>query len=225
MPAQPSQDIVVFWVQRNDSACSDCGQPLAKGEAVHMSDGQPLCLECADLDHLVFVPAGNAALTRRAKKYTRLWAVVVKWSKARKRYERQGMLVEEQAANQAEIECLSDDELKELSDLRGLRSPGSQSKQIRRFAKRLRELYPGCPAEAAAEIAGTVCRLYHGRIGELARAETFDDEAVRSAVRAHLRHAHTNYDQFRLAGTERTAARAAVADEVAAIEAQWSGGG
>jgi hypothetical protein len=26
-----------------------------------MEDGQPLCMGCAELDHLVFLPAGNAA--------------------------------------------------------------------------------------------------------------------------------------------------------------------
>jgi hypothetical protein len=36
----------------------------------------PLCLTCADLDHLVFLGAGDAALTRRAKKASTLSAVV-----------------------------------------------------------------------------------------------------------------------------------------------------
>jgi hypothetical protein len=35
-------------------------------------------LTCADMDHLVFLPAGGAALTRRAKKASTLSAVVVR---------------------------------------------------------------------------------------------------------------------------------------------------
>lgn len=66
-----------------------------------------LCLSCADLDHLVFLPSGDAALTRRARKHSTLVAVVLKWSRARKRYERQGLLVEAQALEMAEKECLS----------------------------------------------------------------------------------------------------------------------
>ena len=58
-----------------------------------------LCLPCADLDHLVFLPSGDAALTRRAGKHSTLAAVVLKWSRARKRYERQGFLVEETASS------------------------------------------------------------------------------------------------------------------------------
>jgi hypothetical protein len=34
---------------------------------ISLAEGQgALCLACADLDHLLFLPAGNAALTRRA---------------------------------------------------------------------------------------------------------------------------------------------------------------
>jgi len=69
-----------------------------------------LWLACADLDHLIFLPSGDAALTRRARKHSTLSAVVLKWSHARKQYERQGLLVEAQALDQAKRECLADSE-------------------------------------------------------------------------------------------------------------------
>src|SRR4029079_9515777 len=69
-----------------------------------------LCLAFGDLDDLVFLPTGDAALTRRARKHSVLSAVVLKFSRARGRYERQGLLVEESALNQAETECLADAE-------------------------------------------------------------------------------------------------------------------
>ena len=59
---------------------------------------------------LVFLPSGEAALTRRAKKASGLSAVVVRWSRTRKRYERQGLLVEEAALEQAEQQCLADED-------------------------------------------------------------------------------------------------------------------
>jgi hypothetical protein len=31
-----------------------------------MKADRPLCLSCADLDHLIYLPRGDAALTRRA---------------------------------------------------------------------------------------------------------------------------------------------------------------
>src|SRR5258706_11693415 len=71
-------------------------------------EGQPLCLACADMDHLVFLRRGDAALSRRARKYSPLSAVVVRFSRARKRYERQGLLVTEEALAKAEEECAAD---------------------------------------------------------------------------------------------------------------------
>lgn len=106
-------EIVVFEIVR-DSHCSQCKDELPRGSLLLMEAGQPLCMNCADLDHLVFLASGDAALTRRAKKHSPLSAVVVRFSRARKRYERQGLLVQEAALAQAEEECLSDEDLRIL---------------------------------------------------------------------------------------------------------------
>src|SRR6266498_3734707 len=90
--------------------CTGCG---GSGSLLFMEDDGPLCLGCADLDHLVFLPAGDAALSRRAKQASRLSAVVVRFSRSRKRYERQGILVEEAALEQAEAQCLADEDARE----------------------------------------------------------------------------------------------------------------
>ena len=50
-------------------------------------------------------PAGNAKLTRCVKKYSSRFSVVVKFSRARKRYERQGILSDKEAVDMAESEC------------------------------------------------------------------------------------------------------------------------
>jgi hypothetical protein len=52
------------------------------------------------MDHLVFLPSGDAGVTRRAKQNSSLWAVVVRFSRQRKRYERQGLLVEKDAVDE-----------------------------------------------------------------------------------------------------------------------------
>lgn len=64
------------------------------------------------MDHLIFLPSGEAALTRRVGKYSTLSAVLLKWSRARKRSERQGLLVEEDALERAEQEWLADAEVR-----------------------------------------------------------------------------------------------------------------
>ena len=93
-------EIVVFSILK-PSACAECGEELWKGSFLRMEKGKPLCLECADLDHLVFLPRGDVALTRRSRKYSILSAVVVRFSRSRKRYERQGLLVESGALERA----------------------------------------------------------------------------------------------------------------------------
>ena len=70
-----------------DFTCAECGD--SSGDLFTMEDAGPLCMNCADMGHLVFLPAGDAALTRRAKKATGS-PPVVRWSRSRKRYERRG---------------------------------------------------------------------------------------------------------------------------------------
>src|SRR5947199_9316102 len=91
--SRPPDLVVVSPVKQ--WTCAVCGSE--DGGWLIMEDAGPVCLACADMDHLVFLPSGDAALTRRAKKHSRLSAVVVLFSRARKRYERQGILVEEEA--------------------------------------------------------------------------------------------------------------------------------
>ena len=95
--------------------CEECG---GSGDLLFMEGDGPLCLECSDLDLLVFLPAGDAALTRRARKASGLAAIVVRFSRSRGRYERQGVLVEEHALAKAEFDCLADEEARERRRLR-----------------------------------------------------------------------------------------------------------
>ena len=66
-----------------------------------MEETGPVCMKCARMDHLVFLPSGDAGLTRRVRMASTLSAVVVRWSRARQRYERQGLLVEQAALDAA----------------------------------------------------------------------------------------------------------------------------
>lgn len=97
-------DIVVYMIVR-DTKCSRCLKDIHKGELLFMDADKPLCLPCAKLGHLIYLPAGDAKLSRLAKKYSELRAVVVKFSRARKRYERQGLLIQESALKKAEEDC------------------------------------------------------------------------------------------------------------------------
>ena len=113
-------DLVVIQ-SRKDWTCSKCAQD--GGEFLLMEDSGPVCMVCAEMDHLTYLPAGNATLSRRAKQASGLSAVVVRFSGARKRYERRGLLVEEAALHRAEIECLADADARERRQIGSGRRP------------------------------------------------------------------------------------------------------
>ena len=138
----PPGEIVVFWIIR-DSVCAECGEELGKGRFLRMEAERPLCLACADLDHLVFLPSGDAALTRRATRNSTLRAVVVRFSRTRTRFERQGVLVEESALTRAEEECLSDAQARHLARERTAeRRQELDAEYVEKFARRVGDLFP-----------------------------------------------------------------------------------
>jgi len=206
-----TNDITVF-ITTQDATCGECGEQLGRHAWITLDrDRGALCLACADLDHLVFLPSGDAALTRRARKHSTLSAVVLKWSRARNRYERQGLLIEATALEQAEQECLADSEARARRREREAERRAELDREyVERFAARVRELYPRCPPGRETAIAEHACLKYSGRIGRTAAAKSLDEDAVRLAVVAHVRHTETNYDALLANGYDRWEARAAV---------------
>ncbi|MCA1660445.1 MAG: DUF2293 domain-containing protein [Verrucomicrobiaceae bacterium] len=215
-------ELLVFFV-RQETKCAECGRELFRGSMVTLEkESGALCLACADLDHLDYLPRGDAALTRRATKHSRLKAVVLQWSRTRKQYERQGVLVQAAALARAEAECLDDAEQRERQrERRRARDAELDRDFVRGFAEHIREQYPGCPAEEATPIAEHTCRKYSGRVGRTAAAKEFAPEAIRLAVAAAVRHRHTDYDELLSRGVDRHEARALIATAVEKQLAQW----
>ena len=211
------------FISSRKSVCDECGAELGRHAWITLlEDKGALCLPCADLDHLVFLPSGNAAMTRRSKKYSTLWTVVLQWSRARKRYERQGLLVEEAALQQAEQECLADADLRDRRRRReGDRRTELNSEYVQQFAAQVHKLFPHCPAGREQVIAEHACQKYSGRVGRSAEAKALDEEAILLAVIAHIRHAETDYDKFLTQGWERSRARAKIRDQVDEILESW----
>jgi hypothetical protein len=87
--ASRAPDLVVVEPLNDAWKCHRCG---GAGAFLMMENPGPACLSCVGLDDLEFVPAGDALLTRRAKAKSARYAVVVRFSKNRGRYERQGLL-------------------------------------------------------------------------------------------------------------------------------------
>jgi hypothetical protein len=217
-----NEELKVFIANR-ESICGECGENLGSKAWITLAGEKgALCLACADLDHLLFLPSGNVALTRRARKHSTLVAVVLKWSRARKRYERQGLLVEEQGLEKAEEECLADSEVRTRRREREAgRREEIDNKYVEEFAARVRELFPGCPSGREREMAEHACLKYSGRIGRSASAKAMDEAAVRLAAIAHVRHRETKYDELLAKGHERWEARAAVEEAVDRVLRKW----
>lgn len=111
------------FIPVGESTCNECGHALGRGAWISLAGERgALCLSCADLDHLVFLPTADAALTRRARKHSALSAAVLKWSRARKRCERQGVLGELLAKMRADpLGGWTIDNLKTVADQHGVR--------------------------------------------------------------------------------------------------------
>ena len=220
-PPGGAKTIVVFIIRR-DTKCAECGRELFGGNLLRVANDRPLCLDCADLGHLEFLASGNTALTRRATNHSPLRAVVVQWAYARKRYERQGILVTPDAIERAEAECLADEERRARQRGRAaVRRAGEDREYEAAVAAKLHELFPGCPAEEALRIAAWTCRKRSGCVGRSAAAKEFDPEALRLAVVAHIRHEHTRYDELLMKHGDRQLARESVGREIAKVLARW----
>ena len=200
-----------------------CARCTGSGDLLTMDDAGPLCMTCADLDHLVFLGAGDAALTRRAKKASGLSAVVVRWSRSRKRYERQGILVEEAALEQAEQECLADEDARMRRRERGRERRADEDVELQaRMAAEIARLFPRCPPGRAEAIARHAALRGSGRVGRSAAGRALDEQAITLAVVASVRHQDTDYDSLLMSGVSRDVARDRIRPNIAHVLASWA---
>ena len=214
-------DRIVF-ILRRDTECERCNCERGKGNFICLTGGQALCLKCAGLSHLEFLPSGDAAVTRRATGYSGQHVVVMKKSAARKRSERQGILAEPEAIRRAEEESAADaDQRGRCQKKAAKRREKADEAYKAQFAKAIRQQYPGCPEEDCAEIAVHACEKYSGRVGRSAAAKEFDATAIRLAVVAHIRHKHTDYDRLLGRYDDKQLARWEVRGKIEAILGEW----
>ncbi|OEJ27396.1 hypothetical protein AR457_25990 [Streptomyces agglomeratus] len=200
--------------------CAECRQGPLRFHTLEFN--AVICLDCADLAHLVYLPRGNAALTRRAREASSLWAVVIRHSRRRRRYERQGLLVEAPALARAESACLADAEVRAR---RRARDAARRAAEDVRFTAALTteilRLFPSCPLPRAEAVAAHTSQRGSGRVGRTAAGRALDEGAVTAAVRAAVRHEDTPYDNLLMSGVPRNKARARVAPAIEAVLTAW----
>jgi len=212
---------VVYEILR-DSECTECGADLPRGSMLLLEAEQALCLACARLGDLEFLPAGDTALTRRATKYSGKTAVVVRFSRSRGRYERQGILVESAAIGKAETECTLDADDRAQARARAATVRAKQDEElVELMTGRILALFPRCPPREARAIAAHTATRGSGRVGRSEAGRNLAERALVLAVAAAVRHKHTNYDALLAGGLDRAAARQRVGEQVREILAGW----
>jgi hypothetical protein len=215
-------DLVVFQITSSDSKCGECGTELFKGNLLFKEGETGLCLSCADMDHLEFLPSGNVAMTRRSKKHSPLSAIVVRFNARRKRYERQGILVTPTAIDAAEEECNADaDQRAARREVAAQRRSQDDNVLIAEMTQRILSQYPGCPPAEANQIAAHTGIRGSGRVGRSAAGRELNPAAIALAVGAWVRHQHTDYDTLLMNGTERQTARDLIRDQQQSTLTQW----
>jgi hypothetical protein len=206
--------------------CAECNKDIQIHEIIFkMPYKGKVCLPCAGLDHLVFLTSGDTALTNRSRKYSALSAVVMSYSKARKRYERKGIFVEVNALEQAKIDCEADAKKREIQRAKAaIRRAKIDEEYIKQFATAIRKILPYCPEQIEYEIAEHACEKYSGRVGRSAYAKVLNEQYVRLAVIAHIRHTETNYDELLSDMYDKKDAREMIRDSVDEIISLWEYG-
>lgn len=215
-------DLIVLITVAKDSKCSECEAEINLGDLLFLEQQQPLCMPCADLDHLIFLPAGDTAMTRRSKKHSPLSAIVLKFNRSRKRYERQGLLVSKEALVQAEEECIADaDQRAARREIAAGQRVVVDQRLVQQMSAAILNQFPLCPSQAAHQIAAHAAERGSGRVGRSAAGRELDPKAITLAVIAHIRHVHTSYDSLLMRGVDRQDAREQIRGQLDQVLLQW----
>jgi hypothetical protein len=122
----------------------------------------------------------------------------------------------------AEEECLADADLRAARQARDAERRQSEDVDLAApMAERIRALYPGCPPAEAVRISAHTAARGSGRVGRSATGRALDDQALKLAVGAWVRHRHTRYDELLMSGREREDARRRVREEMDSVLDRW----
>lgn len=217
------EDIKVFGASKA-VRCNDCKKIFCKKSLiVPYKDKKVLCLKCSGLDNLSLLPSGDVALTRRAKKYSKRYAIVFNGVKRRNRFERLGILVEAKAIIKAKSECSADAGKRKIErEKAAVKREIYDKEYIKIFTLKIRQLYPSMPKGKEIEIAKHACEKYSGRVGRSAKAKELNNDFIKLAVIAHIRHTETKYDQMLDNMMEKTIARKKIYNIVNDVLEKWS---
>lgn len=217
-------ELSLFVSRRPAVVCLKCGLTIGLGSMILAEDEKKRgwCAACAEIKGLELLAPGDAAMTRRSKKYSARTVVVQEWNQKRKRYERLGQFVEPSAILKAKAECESDQTERESKNAKAAVKRAVEDREYRQlFAIEIRKLFPSMPTGRETAIAEHACEKYSGRVGRTASAKEFDEDMITRAVVAHIRHAETNYDNEFGKGKRKREIREDIRPEINLMMRRW----
>lgn len=133
-----------------------------------------------------------------------------------------GILVEEDAVERAEAECLADGEARARRRERDAARRAKEDLELQaRMAEEIARLFPGCPAQRAQAIARHAAARGSGGLAAPAAGRALESGPIELAVAASVRHRDTSYDELLRSGLERADARERVGEEVTRVLEGW----
>lgn len=162
----------------------------------------------------VFVPKGNVYITKNCRKKTHeadktLYVVVDKRNKP------------------IGLRCPADIYSAVMSQNKATATQRAEAVQKRdaameeNFEDAIVKLFPKIPKTEIPQIIKHSLKKHSRRVGRTSKVALQD--RVKLAVRAHIRHVHTDYDQLLKQGVSRTVAREKVWDKLNEVARQWGG--
>ncbi|KAL2182062.1 uncharacterized protein P884DRAFT_282179 [Thermothelomyces heterothallicus CBS 202.75] len=180
-----------------------------------MSQGEPEVREHEPMPKgYRFVPKGNVYITKNCRKKTHeagktLYVVVDKRGKP------MGLRCP------AYIHNLVMSENKATASRRAKLVQNRDAAIRESFEKALLDLFPKIPKEDLSQILDHSLKKHSRRVGRTGKVALQD--RVKLAVRAHIRHAHTEYDQLLRQGVSRQAARERIWGKLNEVARRWGG--
>lgn len=214
----------IFLTKKEKLKCQKCLKTIKKGEAfvAESEKHKGICFNCSEFRYLTLLKPGDAAMTRRSKKHAEKCAVLYQWNQRRKRFERLGQYVDQNAIELARAECEGDkNDRAKKNETAAIKRAEQDKIYIATFAESIRGRYAKMPLKREFEIAKHACEKHSGRVGRTANAKNFDIEMIDLAVEAHIRHKETNYENEFGKGLIKKEIRTKVKLDINNIKRKW----
>ena len=115
------------------------------------------------------------------------------------------------------------DEAKKNRERDALQQEEQDKVLVKRMTQEILGLYPNCPPAEARQVAAHTAMRGRGRVGRTAAGRNLEESPLIAAVKAAVRHRHTNYDELLGNGVDRADARELVAAQIDRTLDQWGG--